>query len=224
VSTCKISTIIFDAGGVLLYINRRRNDIARNLLLSVGYDNEVINRALKAGEDFDEKYFRNNRDISNWKEEKNWLRGHYNAIANAVDERNECLGDKLFMLTFDTYEYILYPETIELLENLKNHYKLGILSNALPSLDWAFDNLGIRKYFDNIIISAYEGIEKPNKEIYITAVERLESKFEECIFIDDRIENVKTAESLGIRAFHLNREKDTLKVLLELLESEFSVA
>jgi hypothetical protein len=64
----KISTIIFDAGGVLLYIRRKRNDIAKNLLLSMGYEIESINRALKVGNEFDEKYFSNQTWIYNWKE------------------------------------------------------------------------------------------------------------------------------------------------------------
>ena len=220
----KITTIIFDAGGVLFYINEKRNDIAKRLLKSLGYTTENIDRAIKEGEVFDEMYFCKHKWIYSWKEEKEWLQGRYNAIANSIDASNQCLSDKLFILTMDTYQYVLYDETMGILENLKNNFNLGVLSNALPSLDWAFEYLGIRQYFDNIIISAYEGVEKPNREIYVTAVDKLGSSYEECIFIDDKIENVEAAISLGIHAIHLDREKDTLKVLLELLESEFNVA
>ena len=220
----KISTIIFDAGGVLLYIRRKRNDIAKNLLLSMGYETESINRALILGNEFDEKYFSNQTWIYNWKEEKDWLVGHYNTIAKSVDENNDYLGEQLFMLTFDTNEYVLYPEVIDILEILKESYKLGIISNALPSLDWSFDTLKIRKYFQNIIISAYEGVDKPDKAIYVSGVKKLGCKFEECIFIDDKIENVEAAESLGMKGFYLDRKKDTLKALMDLLSIEFNVA
>ena len=101
---------------------------------------------------------------------------------------------------------------------------MGIISNALPSLDWSFDTLKIRKYFQNIIISAYEGVDKPNKAIYVLGVKKLGCKFEECIFIDDKIENVEAAESLGMKGFYLDRKKDTLKVLIDLLSNEFNVA
>ncbi|MGH4122465.1 MAG: HAD-IA family hydrolase [Clostridium sp.] len=220
----KISTVIFDAGGVLLYIKRKRNDIAKNLLLSMGYEIETINRALKVGLAFDDKYFSNQTWIYNWKEEKDWLLGHYKAIAKSVDEHSDYLGDKLFMLTFDTNEYALYPEVIDILETLKENYELGIISNALPSLDWSFDTLKIRKYFKNIIISAYEGVDKPDKAIYVSGVRKLGCKFEECIFIDDKIENVEAAESLGMKGFYLDRKKDTLKALLDILSNEFNVA
>jgi HAD superfamily hydrolase (TIGR01509 family) len=223
-STHKISTIIFDAGGVLLYIRRKRNDIAKNLLLSMGYEIESINRALILGNEFDEKYFSNQTWIYNWKEEKDWLLGHYNTIAKSVDENNDYLGEQLFMLTFDTNEYALYPEVIDILDTLKENYKLGIISNALPSLDWSFDTLKIRKYFQNIIISAYEGVDKPDKAIYVSGVKKLGCKFEECIFIDDKIENVEAAESLGMKGFYLDRNKDTLKALMDLLSIEFNVA
>jgi HAD superfamily hydrolase (TIGR01509 family) len=215
---CKLSTIVFDAGGVLLYIRRRRNEIAKRLLLSIGYEEEKIEEALRIGEAFDEEYFNKNPWIYNWKEERQWLTGHYNAIANAIDKDNEHLGDKLFMLTFDTNEYYLYPETIEVLEALKERYCLGVISNALPSLDWAFDSLGIRKYFKSVVISAYEGVEKPNKDIYIKGVERLGCKFQECIFIDDKLENVQAAMSLGMKGFYLDRQKDNLKGLFDLLD------
>lgn len=213
----KLSTIIFDAGGVLLYIKRRRNEIAKGLLLSMGYEEEKIRQALRIGEAFDAEYFNKHPWIYNWKEERQWLTGHYNTIAEAIDKDNEHLGDKLFMLTFDTNEYYLYPETIEVLEVLKEKYSLGVISNALPSLDWAFDSLGIRKYFKSVVISAYEGVEKPNKDIYIKGVDRLGCKFEECIFIDDKLENVQAAMSLGMKGFYLDRQKDNLKGLFDLL-------
>lgn len=220
----KISTVIFDAGGVLIYIKRRRNEIARSLLLSMGYNIENIDIALKIGNEFDKNYLSNQKWIYNWKEEKEWLSGHYNAIAKSIDENNKDLGDKLFMLTFDTNEYVLYPEVIDTIESLKDDYKLGIISNALPSLDWSLDSLDIRKYFDEIIISSYEGVEKPDKDIYIAGVEKLGSTFEECIFIDDKIENVRAAESLGMKGLYLDREKDTLKALIDFLNSETNVA
>jgi putative hydrolase of the HAD superfamily len=59
-----------------------------------------------------------------------------------------------------------------------------IISNALPSLDWSFDTLKIRKYFQHIIISAYEGVDKPDKAIYVSGVKKLGCEFKECIFID----------------------------------------
>lgn len=216
----KITTVVFDAGGVLLYINRRRKDIVRSLLSSMGYASESIDRALDAGNEFDIKYFENKPYIHSWEDEKDWLTGRYSAIAKSIDRDNGSLLDKLFMLTFDTFQYFLYPEVRDVLEYLKKDYKLGVISNALPSLDWAFDALDIRKYFHSIIISAYEGAEKPCRDIYISGVRKLNCRFEECIFVDDRIENVEAAQNLGMRGFLLDRNKDTLKVLIGLLDNK----
>lgn len=216
----KITTIIFDAGGVLLYYKRKRNDIVRGILTTMGYNFDRVEKAIQDGEDFDERYFENRKIISNWLEEKEWLLNHYSTIAHSIDEDNEFLADKLFMLTFDANEYVLYPEVIEVLDELKMKYKLGIISNANPSLDWSFSSLGIRQYFDDIVISAYEGIEKPDKEIYLRSISNLGSKLEECIFIDDRLENVNVAEKLGMKGFHLNRnDHKTLKTIVSLLDS-----
>lgn len=208
----KVDTIIFDAGGVLFYINEFRNPIIKRVLSSMGYEEKVIEKALLSGKQFDSNYFDNNGDIYTWQDEKKWLKAKYSSIANVGDNTNTELADKLMILAFDTFQYKLFEDTVNTLEKLKSKYYLSVLSNATASLDWAFDYLDIRKYFDKVIISSYEKCNKPNKDLYIIALNKLNKKPEQCIFIDDRIENIEAAEDLGIESFHLVRDNgSTLK-------------
>ena len=83
---------------------------------------------------------------------------------------------------------------------LKDKYELAILSNATATLDWCFDALNIRKYFKEIVISSYEESSKPGEDIYLRILRRMDKNPEDCIFIDDKKENIKTAEK--------NRDED----------------
>jgi HAD superfamily hydrolase (TIGR01509 family) len=95
--------------------------------------------------------------------------------------------------------YKLFTGLTETLERLSKKYKLGVLSNALPSRrhhELKIDN--IDKYFDVVIISSEEGVRKPNREIYEIAIEKSGYKKEEILFIDDKVSYLDGAVNAGI--------------------------
>jgi len=213
-----IDTIIFDAGGVLFYINEFRNTIIKRVLFSMGYSELIIIKGLESVNDFDLKYFKSDNNICSWEDERKWLDARYKFLANVIDKGNLELADRLKYVAFDTYQYKLFDETIDVLNRLKKSYKLCVLSNATASLDWAFDFLDIRKYFEEVIISSYENCFKPDEKLYYIALEKLNKKSSQCVFIDDKIENVIAAEKIGINGYHLTRNNnDFEKYLLNLL-------
>lgn len=53
--------------------------------------------------------------------------------------------------------------------------------------------------FDDIIISSEVKMLKPNKDIFLYTLEKINKRPEEILFIDDTKENVEVAESLGIQ-------------------------
>ncbi len=81
---------------------------------------------------------------------------------------------------------------------LKPKYKIGMLSNVGPQgindefspEDWAL--------FDDKVLSFEVGIAKPNPKIYNLAAQRLNLAPEECLFVDDKPENVQAATSVGM--------------------------
>ena len=88
----------------------------------------------------------------------------------------------------------------ELAEDLRSHgIKTGIISNIYSVLAKAVRVLGDYKQFDPVILSCDVGINKPEAGIYREAVKKLRLKPEEVIFVDNREENVKAAEKLGMK-------------------------
>lgn len=60
-------------------------------------------------------------------------------------------------------------------------------------------SMGIAAYFDEILISESEGVRKPDKEIFIRALERLNVRAQEAIFVGDHpINDVQASMNAGL--------------------------
>jgi putative hydrolase of the HAD superfamily len=95
-----------------------------------------------------------------------------------------------------------FPNLITTLEKLKNcNIRLGMITNGRGQFQ--LDNikvLGIEKYFDTILISEWEGIKKPDPEIFNRALKQLEVSAHMSIFVGDHPENdVKAARNVGMK-------------------------
>lgn len=66
-------------------------------------------------------------------------------------------------------------------------------------------NRDVFNHFDALYISGRTGFIKPRKAAFLNVIESHNLDPEECLFIDDREENLVAAESLGFNTFHLNR-------------------
>lgn len=77
-------------------------------------------------------------------------------------------------------------------------------------MDWVFDLLDIRKYFETIIISSFVGVSKPENGIYEFALNSLGVMAEECLFIDDKLKNVELAMKIGFKGLYLDRKSVAL--------------
>lgn len=81
-----------------------------------------------------------------------------------------------------------------------NNYKLYVLSNwSIKSFNLLTTHFpDIFELFDGIVISGNTGLRKPDARIYHHLIKTYNLKAEKSIFIDDQIENIKTAQQLGI--------------------------
>ena len=206
----EVKTIFFDAGGVLFDTFVKGDDRIRYLLMERGYQKSNIDVAIMKAKQIKLSF------ITNWNEEEQYYKRYYGTIAEELGEIE--LTNELLFFTHFAGHCELFPEVKGLLEELSKEYKLVVISNAMPSMDWIFDRLGIRKYFDSIILSAFVNEEKPGEAIYNIALSHAKAKKEESIFIDDKIENIEGAERVGIRGLHLDRNKKNLLELLRELE------
>lgn len=205
----EVKVIFFDAGGVLFDTFMKGDDRIRYILKERGYQESKIDAAIMKAKQNKLAF------ITNWQEEEQYYKRYYGTIAEELGEIE--LTNELFFCTHFAGHCELFPEVKGVLEGLSKKYRLAVISNAMPSMDWIFDRLGIRKYFESIILSSSVNEEKPGEAIYNIALSHAKAKKEESIFIDDKIENIQGAERVGIRGIHLDRNRVNL---LELLREE----
>ena len=93
--------------------------------------------------------------------------------------------------------------TVEILSQLKKKsYPLYALSNwSAETYPIAQKHYDFLEWFDGEVISGRVKMVKPNPEIYLYLLEHFQLNPQETFFIDDRIDNVKQAEKLGIHGF-----------------------
>jgi putative hydrolase of the HAD superfamily len=88
-------------------------------------------------------------------------------------------------------------------------YTLGVVSNWEPSLTTTLAHLGLDRHFQAIIISAVEGIWKPDPRLFQVALDRLEVSPEAALSVGDHLaRDVEAANAAGIRGVLLDRFND----------------
>jgi len=108
------------------------------------------------------------------------------------------------------------PETVAAIEALHARaVPLYALTN-MPAEKWplvqAMDPAFAR--FRDVVVSAHEGVVKPDPRIYAIACERARMAPAELLFVDDNAANVQAAHSLGFDV-HLFDEPAGLRPALE---------
>lgn len=95
-------------------------------------------------------------------------------------------------------------------------YRTYILSNASDLFFTYFANFGPLEDFDGAVISCQELLLKPESEIYERLLSRYGLDPAECLFIDDREDNVAAARALGMEGHVFRNDYPALRVLLGL--------
>ncbi|WP_044337123.1 HAD family hydrolase [Rossellomorea aquimaris] len=119
-----------------------------------------------------------------------------------------------------------FPQLHRMLDELRSkNIKLGMITNGFGQFQ--MDNilgLEIKDYFDEILVSEWEGLKKPDPEIFKRALLRLNLEPHECIFIGDHPEyDVYGAQKVGMKGIwkkdpHMNHAEQADWVIDDLME------
>lgn len=104
-------------------------------------------------------------------------------------------------------KHILFPETKDTLTKLKKRYKLGLITNGAPDLQWKKINGGnLNQYFNYIAVSGEHGYAKPDKRLFDIALRGLDSTPERAIIVGDRLKtDIKGGSDAGLTTIWINR-------------------
>jgi epoxide hydrolase-like predicted phosphatase len=199
-----IKAIFFDIGGVLVRTEDRspRAQLAASLGLTYQQlDELVFSNKQGAGAQLGQITAR-----QLWE----YVAGQVNWPISQINELEKAFfdGDRLD------------DDLVEEIRNLHRHYRTGIISNALDNLRGLLvERWRIADAFDQIIISAEEGIAKPDARIFTIALQRLNVLPTEAVFIDDFAHNVTAARSVGMAAIQFLNPAQMKADLAQLLTS-----
>lgn len=199
-----IKNIVSDIGNVLYEFNV----------------NEFMNKYID--EEDREKFFQNSFSNKNWHiMDKGDL--DFNDARKLFIDMNPKY-QKIIDELFDTSLTLCLNKNhnnISLLKEYKNKgYDIYYLSN-MPSETFE----ALRKetdFFDDTciggVVSAHIKMIKPNKDIYEYFLNKFDLKADECLFIDDNINNVNAALDIGIKAVQLKKIDDMKDILQNMLK------
>ncbi len=102
----------------------------------------------------------------------------------------------------------VFPEVPEVLARLRAAgLRLAVVSNWDSRLPALLERLGLAGFFDAVLVSALEGVEKPGVEIFQRAAARLGVAPAHCLHVGDSpLDDYRGAESAGMRAVLVDRD------------------
>ncbi len=183
----KIRAIILDYGGVISQPQSAEN--VNNILQSLKQDHD----------DFEEVYKsqRAQYDSGQVSGEEYWI----NILQHYGLEPNSFEIAWLIQEDVRSWTHINEPMIQFITESRGKIHKLAMISNMTSdSLAFIKKHCHWLELFDELILSCEIGINKPDRQIYEACLRRLNVCPNECLFVDDSLENVKGAMESGMHA------------------------
>jgi putative hydrolase of the HAD superfamily len=203
----QLKAALFDLGGTLVNVDNSKDPhVMKRMLQDCG-----VNRSLK--------------DVSkHWV--KSWKRLNFPEMATLLDEfwvrqnaevlrslRVELNAEKLarFIAShwWDYAKVSLYPDAQELLPRLKEEgLKVGLVTNGLQiDTDQILPKVGLKGFFDVVVVVDTLRKMKPDAEVFLYALEKMQTKPSEAVFVGDEVEtDYKGAKGCGLTAFLIDRD------------------
>jgi 2-haloacid dehalogenase len=197
-----IKNIVFDIGGVLVDSN------PRYLFKDYFKDKSEM------------EYFLNNICTTEWNLEQD--KGRSLSEGTRILQKKFPEYHSLIQIFYDKYEIMLkgeIPETVSILNKLKAKYRIYGLTNwSAETFKIARGKFPFFQEFDGIVVSGQEKILKPDKEIYYRLLDRYHLKAEKTIYIDDNMDNIRTAEEIGMYSIYFENAAKLENDLSSIIE------
>lgn len=117
----------------------------------------------------------------------------------------------------------LNQNMVKFLGELNGHYQTAILSNAGDQSRRLMKEVyRLGDYVDEIIISAEEGVIKPDPRIFEIAMDRMRTKLETSLLLDDHLANVEAARAFGMHAVQFINHYQAIKMVRGYLDGRYT--
>ena len=203
-----LKNLIFDLGDVIMPIDLTAP--VRNFAMLANLPEEEV-RAIWKQHDIFNQYETGLID-------DDAFRGHVRRLLNS-----DSWADEVIDTAWNTVLLDLPVERIERIKELKQHYRLFLLSNTSPihirrvnQVLTGMNQPTLKDLFEHVFYSYEVRLMKPSPEIYQHVLTQAGLKAEETAFFDDNAANIQAAAALGIQAVHVQPPKTILDYLRDV--------
>ena len=145
--------------------------------------------------------------------------------AAADDYRIKAALNVFFKAYVDTFE--VRDGAKKLLKKSRRQCKVALISNFTyaPVIYKSLRQLGLNGFFDAVVVSQEVGWRKPSSRIFQNALNRLQVRASEAVYIGDSpIEDIQGAKHAGLKTIFVASQFNTLKDLEESLQKPDFIA
>ena len=201
-----IKTLIFDFGDVFINLDKE-GTIQRSKEL---FGKDIITEA------------KNNNDLEIFKVNDDYEKGFISTkeFVSFYTNLSEKVDNKIAITLWNSLIRDFPIHRLDFIKKLaeQKKYKLILLSNTNElHINYIKSNVAFyekfKACFDAFYLSHEIGLRKPDTEIYEFVLSENKLIPEESFFIDDTIENTKSAATLGIHTWHINPKEDDITEL-----------
>jgi HAD superfamily hydrolase (TIGR01509 family) len=199
-----IKNIIFDLGGVILNINYQLTNEAFTKL-GVKNFNELYSQ-------FHGSSLFNGLETGHVSTDE-FLAEMHKYVPEGVTDAQLIAAWNAMLLDFPL-------QRLQLLQQLRQHYNLYLLSNTNAIHLEQFNRLlqesrgipSLGSFFDRAYYSHQMGQRKPDKASYQMVLDENGLNAEETLFVDDLLQNIEGAQAVGLKTIHLQSPKTILDI------------
>jgi HAD superfamily hydrolase (TIGR01509 family) len=113
----------------------------------------------------------------------------------------------------------LQPKMMELAKQLRDEgYETAVLSNMYAPITWVVKRLGDVKDFKPAVFSSDIGIRKPKPEAYKAVLDQLGFLADECLFVDNRQDNLDGAQKIGMKVVLVKSTDQAIADIRKMLD------
>jgi HAD superfamily hydrolase (TIGR01509 family) len=126
----------------------------------------------------------------------------------------------LLQMHLDNYArgFHINPQMLDLVKKLNRKYTTACLTNTEIEIAELNSRMKLYEPFHYKFLSTEMGMRKPDKDIFIAAVQKLNASYEDIIFIDDKEENINTGALLGFKTILFENADKTREMLSRYLD------
>jgi putative hydrolase of the HAD superfamily len=207
IAAVEVRAVFFDAGETLLYPHPSFAELFADVLRDEGYrvDPATVREVVSASSQRFNELLRSERarlwSTSPERSRAMWDTIYRSFLADAgIEGEHDRLVGALHTRFTDLASYRLHPDAIPTLERLRStSLTLGLISNFEEWLERLLEALEVNHFFDVIVISGIEGVEKPDPGIFRIALDRAGVDAERSVYVGDNpVFDVEAAREVGM--------------------------